>query len=156
MNRTGDNLTCTGSNEGVVRALARNDVEFVLVGGLAVAWHCANRLADDMDLLVNPTPENSERIFLALSSLRLDGFMKGSFTRFGLQAPLKQVHYADLLTPSKSGPSFAEVAADAVAGKLFNIPVRVASVHSLIRAGLCGYLSASSSFCHFFSFLKGI
>jgi hypothetical protein len=47
--------------------------------------------------------------------------------------PLKQIYYAELLTPQKGGPTYSEVAEDAVVARLFNIPVRLASVASLIR-----------------------
>ena len=124
MNRIGENLICTGTNQEVVEALVQNGVEFVVVDGLAVSWHCANRVADDMDLLVNPTRSNSERLSGALNALHLNGFTNDSFARPGIQAPLKQLHYADLLTPRVDGPTYSEVAADAVDAKLFNIPVR--------------------------------
>ena len=51
----------------------------------------------------------------------------------GLQVPLKQLYYAELLTPRKDGPAYAEIAKAAVDAKLFNISVRVASVASLIQ-----------------------
>lgn len=132
-NRINGNLECTGSNRELVEALTRNGVAFVIIGGLAVAWHCSTRLADDMDLLVNPTPDNSERICAALEALRLTGYNKHSFTKAGLQAQLKQRHYAELLTPREGGPTNSDIAADSVDAKLFNIPVRVASAASLIR-----------------------
>lgn len=133
MNRIGDSLFCTGANEELIRALTSNAAEFIVIGGLAVAWHCPNRQADDMDLLVNPTLDNSDRICRALSKLNLSGYSSTSFARPGLQVPLKQIHYAELLTPREGDPSYSEVAADAVEAKVFNIPVRVASVASLIR-----------------------
>jgi hypothetical protein len=86
-----------------------------------------------MDLLVNPTPENSARISRALDGLHMNGYTSDSFTKPGLQVPLKQLYYAELLTPQKDGPAYSEVAKDAVDAKLFNIPVRLASVVSLIR-----------------------
>jgi hypothetical protein len=137
MNRFGDNLVCTGSNKDVVEALAQNEVEFVLIGGLAVSWHCSERQADDMDLLVNPTPENSKRIYSALGTLHVSGFNEDSFTKPGIQAPLKKLHYAELLTPRKDGPSYSEVAAEAVNGRIFSTPARIASVGSLIRLKQC-------------------
>ncbi|MBC7839439.1 MAG: hypothetical protein H7Y39_12465 [Nitrospiraceae bacterium] len=133
MNKIGDTLIHVGANEELVRAFAASDVEFVVIGGLAVAWYCADRQADDMDLLVNPTPENSARISRALDGLHMNGFTLVSFTKLGLQVPLKQLYYADLLTPQKNGLTYLEVANDAVDAKLFNIPVRLASVMSLIR-----------------------
>lgn len=86
-----------------------------------------------MDLLVNPTPENSARISRTLDGLHMNGFIPISFTKPGLQVPLKQLYYAELLTPPKDGPTYFEITKDAVDAKLFSIPVRLASVVSLIR-----------------------
>ena len=133
MNRIGDDLICVGTNREIVEAFSQCSVEFVVIGGLAVAWYCSARQADDMDLLVSPTPENSDRICQALNDLRLSGFSSRSFTKLGLQVPLKQVHYAELLTPRKDGPSFSTVAEKAVKGKLFGFPVLIASPASLIE-----------------------
>jgi hypothetical protein len=136
MNRVGDTLICTGSNQEIIRAFVSNSVEFVVIGGLAVAWYCADRQADDMDLLVNATPENSVRIAKALSTLsclNTSCFACDSFVRPGLQVPLKTYYYAELLTATIDGPSYAEVAGQAVAAKLFGIPVRLASVGSLLQ-----------------------
>lgn len=136
MNRVGDTLICTGSNEEIIKAFATHRVDFVVVGGLAVAWYCSDRQADDMDLLVNPTPDNSERIAQALATLPyFDSrcFSSGSFTRPGLQVPLKSHYYAELLTPREEGPSYPEVAKEAIDAKLFQEPVRLASPASLIR-----------------------
>jgi hypothetical protein len=132
MNRVGDSLFCTGANEDIVRTLNAQGAEFIVIGGLAVSWYCPERLADDMDLLVNPTLENSKRVAKALSGLRLSGFDEASFARPALQVPLKQYYYAEILTPRNDGPSYPEIAADPVDAKLFTIPVRLASVRSLI------------------------
>lgn len=132
MNRIGDNLICTGTNEEIVRALVANNVEFAVVGGLAVAWHCPERQADDMDILINPTPENSERVFHALFGLNIMGVNPDSFSKENVQIQLKNHHYADLITPSKDGLTFDEVISDSIAGNLFNKPVRIPSIAKLI------------------------
>lgn len=132
-NRIGDNLVHFGANKELVRALTDASVKFVVVGGLAVAWHCPERQADDMDLLVDPTAENSARIATALRKLQLFGFSPESFAKLGLQVPLKSTYFAELLTPQQSCPNFSEVDADAVDAKLFNIPVRLASVAALVE-----------------------
>jgi hypothetical protein len=56
-------------------------VEFVVVGGYALAHHGAPRFTGDLDLYVHPTRENGERVFSALSDfgfgeigLRVDDF----------------------------------------------------------------------------------
>lgn len=50
-------------------------VEFVLIGGWAVAAHGHGRATDDMDILVRPTEQNASKVYKALQ-------------RFG--APLQQ------------------------------------------------------------------
>lgn len=132
-NRVGDNLIHFGSNEELVRALTGAGVKFVVIGGLAVAWHCSERQADDMDLLVEPTAENSARIANALAGVRITGFSSESFWKQSLQIPLKRTFYAELLTPREGSLSFSEVEAGAVNAKLFNIPVRLASVSALLE-----------------------
>lgn len=101
MNRIDDNLHHFAANEEVVRAFIQNEVECILIGGLAISWHRRIRQADDMDLLVNPTKENSERVAKAFEGLGLKGANANSFTSPGGQASLKQRHYADILTPKK-------------------------------------------------------
>jgi hypothetical protein len=133
MNRCGNNLMCTGANEEIVSTFSRFGVEFVVIGGLAIAWHCTSRQADDMDLLVNPTEANSQRVSNALSALGLTGFGVNSFAKHGVQAQIKQHHYADIITPAKDGQTFKSIEADAVNGHLFKIPVRIASRESLVQ-----------------------
>ena len=133
MNKIGDTLVHVGSNEALIRAFIANEVEFIVIGGLAVAWYCHDRQADDMDLFINPTPENSMRISQSLISLNMNGFKPNSFTKLGLQVPLKQLYYAELLTPQRDGLTYSEVDSDALEAKLFNIPVKLASVASLIQ-----------------------
>ncbi|HVY22131.1 MAG TPA: hypothetical protein VG962_02135 [Steroidobacteraceae bacterium] len=132
MNRVGDTLIHCSANEDLVRRLIDAQVEFVVIGGLAIAWHCQTRQADDMDLLVNPSEENADRIAIVLEELGLEG-SSDVFVSLGRQVTLKQFHYAELLTPEKDGPQFAEISSTAVLGKLFGMSVQIASVESLIN-----------------------
>jgi hypothetical protein len=131
-NRIDDNLMHFHANESLVRALLASGARFLVIGGLAISWHCRDRTADDMDLLVEPTAENSERIASALASLGLNGFSNHSFAMHGVQVPLKKIHYAELLTPRHGDATYSEIDADAVSAALFNMPVRLASIASLI------------------------
>ncbi|WP_445366869.1 hypothetical protein ACH5Y9_16470 [Methylomonas sp. BW4-1] len=110
MNKIGETLIHVGANEEFVRIFVANSVEFVVIGGLAVAWYCSDRQADDMDLLVNPTPQNSKRIYDSLIGLNMSGFTPDSFTKLGLQVPLKKFYYAELLTPQESSETYFEIA----------------------------------------------
>ena len=136
MHRFSDNLTHWRSNEELVRALVANDVDFVLIGGLAVAWYCESRQADDMDLLVAPTVENSNRIYDALTSLQLADFAADSFARDDVRARITDRYYAELLTPSTGGPAYREVVQSAEPAMLLGVPVRVPSREMLVRLKL--------------------
>jgi len=131
MNRVGDTLRHFGPNEELVRRLLGAQVDFVVIGGLAIAWHCPTRLADDMDLLVNPTEDNSARIAAALVELGFEG-PPDTFLSLGRQVTFKQLHWAELLTPEKDGPQFSDISSLSVPGKLFGMPVKIASVASLL------------------------
>jgi hypothetical protein len=60
-------------NADFVKMLVDADVEFLLVGGLAVVFYkCRNpNDLDDLDLLLNPSPENAERFINVLTSPNL-------------------------------------------------------------------------------------
>lgn len=53
----------------LARFLEEAGVEYALVGGYAIAAHGFNRFSEDIDILVNPAPENSRRWIIALSRL---------------------------------------------------------------------------------------
>jgi hypothetical protein len=136
VHRFNDNLMHWHSNEELLRALVAHNVDFVLIGGLAVAWYCQSRQADDMDLLVSPTLENSSRIYDALLSLNLSNFAVDSFAKTAVQAMIKERYYAELLTPSTDGPTYAEIVQSAEPASLLGVPVRVPSRAMLVRLKL--------------------
>jgi hypothetical protein len=51
-----------------VESLASEKVEFVVVGGHAVAWHGHPRYTGDFDFLVRSTPDNATRVVRALAA----------------------------------------------------------------------------------------
>lgn len=53
----------------ILRALARHGVEFVVVGGYAVAAHGVIRATEDLDIVVARTWENAGRLGTALAEL---------------------------------------------------------------------------------------
>jgi hypothetical protein len=48
-------------------------VEFIVVGGHAVAFHGYPRYTGDVDLLVRPSPDNAQRILAALEAFGFGG-----------------------------------------------------------------------------------
>lgn len=55
--------------ERILRALAEHEVDYVLIGGLAVQTHGHVRTTNDADLIPAPAPANLERLAAALRSL---------------------------------------------------------------------------------------
>lgn len=53
----------------ILEELARHDVDFVLVGGMAAQTHGNTRMTNDVDLVPQPEPQNLERLADALRSL---------------------------------------------------------------------------------------
>ena len=68
----------------LLRALSASEVRFLVVGAYALAVHGRPRATGDLDVLVDPTPENAGRVMQALKA-------------FG--APLQHITSADLSTP---------------------------------------------------------
>jgi hypothetical protein len=60
---------------GLLAALARADVDFIVVGGLAVAFAGYARVTDDVDILVNARTDNLDRMLGVLA-----GFGEGAAT----------------------------------------------------------------------------
>ena len=55
--------------QDLARRLRDAEVEYALVGGYAIAVHGFNRFSEDIDILVDPSAENSTRWIVALSEL---------------------------------------------------------------------------------------
>lgn len=53
----------------LLAALEKHQVDYILVGGVAVNVHGIVRATEDVDLLVRPEPENVERLRRALRSV---------------------------------------------------------------------------------------
>jgi hypothetical protein len=93
-------------------------VEYLVVGGYALAFHGAPRVTGDIDLFVRPVPENAERILKALGvfgfgslSLTVDDFTQpGNVIQLGVP-PVR----IDLLT-SVTGVPWEKADAGKVSG----------------------------------------
>lgn len=54
----------------ILGELTRQEVDYVLVGGLAVQTHGSTRMTNDVDLIPAPDPRNLARLATALNELR--------------------------------------------------------------------------------------
>jgi hypothetical protein len=63
-------MEITGFYKEVIETLNKSNVEFLLVGGLAVGFHGYARFTGDMDLWINPQKDNLNRLGNALVELK--------------------------------------------------------------------------------------
>ena len=100
-------------------------VEYMIVGGYALAFHGASRFTGDLDVLVKPDPENAQRILAALETF---GFASVGLTPGDFSHPDQMVQLGmppvriDLIT-SLTGTSWDEVFAGRTAGSYGDVPV---------------------------------
>ena len=110
-------------------------VEFVVVGGHAVAYHGYPRLTDDLDLLILPTSENAERVVQALSDFGFDsvGLTVADFVADDRVIQLGRApNRIDLLT-RLYGVSIDEIWRERVDAVLDGLRVSMISRNALIR-----------------------
>lgn len=62
----------------IFEELARHDVDFVLVGGLAAQTHGNTRMTNDVDVIPEPDPANLDRLAKALNALEARVLNPGS------------------------------------------------------------------------------
>ena len=93
-------------------------VEYLIVGSYALAFHGAPRYTGDIDLYVNPTSENAERVLCALAEFGF-GSLKLSTEDFTTLDNVIQLGFppvrVDLLT-SISGVGWEDAQLDKVSG----------------------------------------
>jgi hypothetical protein len=105
--------------------LNEHEVEYLIIGGYALAFHGAPRYTGDIDILVQPHPENAQRIIRALAKF---GFNFANLTADDFQNPDRVVQLGvppvriDLIT-SITGVSWEEAAASRESGHFGNVPV---------------------------------
>ena len=100
-------------------------VEYMIVGGYALAFHGAPRFTGDLTLLVKPDAANAQRILAALEAF---GFASVGLTPSDFERPAQVVQLGvppvriDLIT-SITGVSWDEAFAGKTAGRYGDIPV---------------------------------
>lgn len=115
--------------------LNSHKVEYLIVGGHAVAFHGHPRLTIDIDFLVRPTHENARKLLAALADF---GFGSAGIDLAALTTPDRIVQLGrapnriDLLT-GISGLTFDEASHDRVVGKLDGIRVNIIGLDALLK-----------------------
>jgi hypothetical protein len=130
--------------EAIVHQLAATQVQYILVGGLAMRLQGSAHITDDCDICYARTPQNIEAVASAFSSLHayLRGAPLGLPFRFDaatIQAGLNFTLTTDLGDLDVLGEisgigGYEQVLAQSQEKNLFGISVRVLTIHGLIAA----------------------
>jgi hypothetical protein len=130
--------------ELAIETLVKNNVEFVIVGGIAITAHGSAYITKDLDFCYLRSKENLKNIVaaLALFNPRPRGFPENlpyifdettlqNATNFTFETELGDI---DLLGEVAGVGNFAEVEASSVLMDLFDCKVKVLSIEGLILA----------------------
>ncbi|HEX4511571.1 MAG TPA: nucleotidyl transferase AbiEii/AbiGii toxin family protein [Burkholderiaceae bacterium] len=133
-------MTLEGLNDDfrdLIASLAENDVDFVIVGAFALAFHGAPRASGDIDLLVRAEPENARRVVRGLltfgAPLSAHGIREEDFAQPGkvyqMGLPPRRI---DILTEI-SGVTFDEVRASSVVAEVDGRSIRIIGRAAFIK-----------------------
>ena len=121
----------------VLRAFENEQVEYVLVGGVAVNLHGIVRATEDIDVFVRPERENVEKLKAALRSLwddpEIDGIRAedlGAYATLRYGPPEEEL-VIDVLTRLGTAFSFDDLEWEHVS--IEGVSVRVATPETLMR-----------------------
>lgn len=118
----------------ISRALSEAGARYVLIGGFAVIIHGSGRTTKDIDLLIDPSPENIARIKRALSVLPDNAVAEvddGDVEKYQVVRVADEV-VVDLLAQA-CGVTYEDAAADAEEVRIGAAQIHVASKQTLIR-----------------------
>lgn len=120
----------------IIKALNKENVEYIIIGGIAVIIYGFPRLTQDIDLLINFESENIEKLKLALNSVYNDECIneisfadlnKYSVIRYGTPEDF----HIDII--SKIGEIASYKSIDSRIIEIDGIPVRVATEEALFE-----------------------
>ena len=118
-----------------VELLNSRRVDYVVVGGHAVAFHGHPRFTGDIDFLVRPEPANAARLIEVLEAFGFGGIgvSAADFLTPGRVVQLGRVpNRIDLLT-GITGVTIDEIWAGRVAGVLDDLPVQFIGKDALLK-----------------------
>jgi hypothetical protein len=116
------------------RALNTHRVRYVLIGGFAVIAHGGARTTKDVDLLIDPSPDNVAKIRAALQIFEdkaVNDVADGDVARYSVVRIADEI-VVDLMADA-CGVDYAEASQDAVTVVFSGVEMLVASPRTLIR-----------------------
>jgi len=92
------------NNARLIQLFCEAKVQFIVIGGAAVAIHGCREITsvNDLDLLVSPTEDNAKKILSAFKAAQIEfpEHYSSKLTQSAIQIPIKNyMYHAELLTP---------------------------------------------------------
>ncbi|MSV29328.1 MAG: hypothetical protein EXQ52_11405 [Bryobacterales bacterium] len=118
-----------------IECLNSNEVEYLVVGALAVSWHGFPRCSGDIDFLLRPAPENAARVLRAIAQV---GFGSLDISLADLTTPGRVIQLGcepnriDLMS-SLRGVTFEGAWPERVSGRLDGVQVNFIGRAALLR-----------------------
>ena len=124
--------------KAIARYLEEAGVEYALVGGYALGAHGFNRFTEDVDVLVDPSAENSRRWIAALSrlpdaaaaELASEEDVFADDKRYAIR--INDEFTVDVM-PSIAGRTWDEMKSHVVTLTIDDVPVRVLDLPGLLK-----------------------
>lgn len=122
--------------QAVLKALSESEVDYILIGGLAVAYHGVPRFTEDIDIFVRRNPENISRLKNALRAvfddesideITYDDLVEYAVVRYGTPDNF----YIDVM--DRIGEVFSYNDLDYEVIEAEGIQVRIATIETLIK-----------------------
>jgi hypothetical protein len=122
----------------LARYLNEAGAEYALVGAYAIAAHGFSRFSEDIDILVNPSAENSRRWILALSKLpdraaaelAAENDVFADDKRYAIR--INDEFTVDVM-PSIAGLSWDEMQPHVISMAIDDVPIRVLDLAGLLK-----------------------
>jgi predicted nucleotidyltransferase len=116
-------------------AFRDSDVRFLVVGGYAVMKYTEPRTTKDIDLWIETTPENAQRVYHALTSFGapLGDYTPADFTDPNTFFQIGVAFRVDLITSMPEGLTFADAWERRVVGHLHGKEVSFICIEDLIN-----------------------
>lgn len=118
-----------------IELLNAQKVKYLIVGGYAVGFHSRPKFTNDLDIWVDNSPENAEKV---LNVLKVFGFEELDIRIEDLTSPdhVIQLGYAPLridIMMSVSGLNFNEAYQNRVKGKYLGVEAHFASIDDILQ-----------------------
>ena len=127
---------------GLIKALVDEEIDFVVIGGIAVAAHSVVRATEDVDLVPDPETANLDRLLDVLVRLNahltldptrgIDDGVRDSVARGRNLTVTTSLGDVDVVQALPGVPPYDELLADALAVELHDTTFRVCSRAHLI------------------------